>query len=278
MAKPLAFRHTTYGIPLGHRPEWEAQVALGTLLSALGRYWLYMVSGSWGTWNDEIRAEQLLDLPLRLDRDHPSTERIVTAVEQLPYAALLKTQLSNTPALHDVAPILAVLDEAISDLFEMTAAEHDLVNDFWAARQPTGTAAVALSPNGTQDQVELSRYLDVFRTAWRPQLAEDTELDRQLWQDPRAEIIAAVFETRHAGEPAAEVHQDEDAWSAVLKRYNLVLHETQAGGLLTYGMVRAVTDSAIVIVKRNERRLWSPTAAREDAEATIAQVMNLQRA
>jgi hypothetical protein len=277
VAEPLAFRHTTYGIPLGHRPEWEAQVALGTLLSALGRYWLYMVSGSWGTWNDEIRAEHLLDLPLRLDRDHPSTKRIVTAIEQLPYAAPLKAQLSNTPALGDVAPILVVLDQAISDLFEMTAAEHDLVNDFWAARQATGTAPVALPQNGSQDQVEMPRYLDVFRTAWRPQLAEDTELDGQLWQDPSAKIIAAVFETRHAGKPAAEARQDEDAWSAVLKRYDLALNETQADGLLTYGMVRAVTDTTIIIVKRNEHRLWSPTAAREDAEATIAQVMALQR-
>ena len=42
-------------------------------------------------------------------------------------------------------------------------------------------------------------------------------------------------------------------------------------------MLRAVTDSAIIIVKRNEGRLWSATAAREDAEATIAQAMRLQQ-
>lgn len=277
VTEPLAFRHTTYGIPLGHRPEWEAQVALGTLLSALGRYWLYMMSGSWGTWNDEIRAEHLLDLPLRLDRDHQSTKCIIAAVEQLPHAAPLKAQLTNTPALPDVAPILAALDEAVGDLFEMNTAEHDLVNDFWEARQSSGTEAVTRSSSGTQDFSEMAHYLDVFRTAWRPQLAENTDLDGRFWQDPGAEIIASVFETRHAEEPLAEACQDEDAWSAVLERFDLVFRETQAGGLLTYGMVRAVTDSAIVIVKRNERRLWSATAAREDAEATIAQVMALQR-
>ncbi len=58
-------------------------MALGILLSSLGRYWLFMVSGSWGTWTDEVRAEQLLDLPLRLEAQHPATARVIAAVDEL---------------------------------------------------------------------------------------------------------------------------------------------------------------------------------------------------
>ena len=72
--------------------------------------------------------------------------------------------------------------------------------------------------------------------------------------------------------------QSEASWSAVLDRYSISLDEQRVGGLLAYGALRAVTDSATVIVKRNEQRLWSATAARDDAEATAAQAMALQRA
>jgi hypothetical protein len=278
--EPLAFRHTIYGIPLGHRPKWQAQVALGTVLSSLGRYWLYMMSGSWGTWKDEIRAEQLLELPLRLDREHPATRRICAAVERLPHVAPRATQLSSEVELDDMAPVLAALDAAVAELFELTGAERDLVEDFWAALGAGGTTALASPERDQRDHAELERYSEVFRAAWRAQLDQGIELDGQLRRDRRAEVIAAVFETRDA-----ERHPDrpspadaDDAWSDILERYDLGFDETRVGGLLTYGIVRVVSDSAIVVVKRNERRLWSASAAREDAEATIAQAMALQSA
>jgi hypothetical protein len=42
------------------------------------------------------------------------------------------------------------------------------------------------------------------------------------------------------------------------------------------GVVRAVSDEQIIIVKRNENRLWTRSIAREDAEATLVQAMNRQ--
>ena len=39
--------------------------------------------------------------------------------------------------------------------------------------------------------------------------------------------------------------------------------------------VRVVTDRSFVLLKSDERRLWSATAAREDAEAVLLLVMRL---
>ena len=43
------------------------------------------------------------------------------------------------------------------------------------------------------------------------------------------------------------------------------------------GMTRIVGENDIAIIKRNERRLWTRTAAREDAEATQLQAVRKQR-
>jgi len=92
-------------------------------------------------------------------------------------------------------------------------------------------------------------------------------------------VIAAEFQTASAEEapaPAASA-RERQAWGDVLAGYNLEVRETRSGSLLTHGMVRAVAGQAIVLVKRNERRLFSSSAAREDAEATMAQAMALRR-
>jgi hypothetical protein len=275
VTEPMAFRHTVYGFPIAPDSEWAAKVALGTLLSSLGRYWLYMVSGSWGSRNDDVRVDDLLDLPLRLDRGHAATVRIIRAVERLPHSTPRQPQLSQSPSAPDVSTELEQIDRAVSDLFELTPSERDLISDFWTSRNTSATQPVDVS---NQAEGQLMRYLDVFDTAWRPALGGDAEFDRHIWQDAQAQVIAAVFQTRSPGEPVAEQPENHDAWSAVLGRFDPAYPQTPSGTLLSYGMLRAVTDSAIVIVKRNESQLWSATAAREDAEATIAQAMRLQRA
>ena len=40
-------------------------------------------------------------------------------------------------------------------------------------------------------------------------------------------------------------------------------------------LIRILTDSEIAIIKRNEHRLWTRSAARDDAEATMAMAIQL---
>ena len=39
---------------------------------------------------------------------------------------------------------------------------------------------------------------------------------------------------------------------------------------------RAVSEREILFIKRNERRFWTHTAAREDAESALTHLMNLE--
>jgi hypothetical protein len=165
------------------------------------------------------------------------------------------------------------------ELFELTEAERDLVADFWAGRAELATAGVQLDQEIDTLDPLLAGYLRVFADVWRAQLPGRFRLDARVWSDPDAAVIAAVFDIASADvapAPAAS-SRERQAWSDVLSGYALEGRETRSGSLLTHGMVRAVAGSTIVLVKRNEQRLFSRTAAREDAEATIAQAMALGR-
>ena len=286
---PFAFRHTTYAISLDHLPAWQAKVVLGTLLSSLGRYWLYMISGSWGTWSDEVRSEDLLDLPLRFTSASDAvTKAIVKAVDSLRRVRTGAVGLweADTAAPHSIASAIEAVDQGVFELFELTSAERDLIVDFWAGQDAHATSPVMgeVDSIGTIDEVDsngpagLRQYLKVFLQAWNRQLGDSGEFSWRVWRDSRAQVIAAAFEPRafgskHVG-PTAGTGGD---WSDALARLGPHLERRQTQSILRYGIVRVVSDSAIVIVKRDEQRLWTATAAREDVDATTAQVMAIER-
>ena len=91
-------------------------------------------------------------------------------------------------------------------------------------------------------------------------------------------MIAVVFSTRDKKEPLEnDEGSDVDRWKEVLEKLDKN-SLTPMGSKRIYidGIVRAVSDTDIIIIKRNERRLWTRSMAREDAEATLLQAMNMQ--
>jgi methylase of polypeptide subunit release factors len=82
--EPLSFRHTIYCLPVHNLAVWQAKIVWATLLSSLGRYSMFMRSGSWGLWHDSVLAEDILNTPVRLPPQRDDLSRsIVSAVESL---------------------------------------------------------------------------------------------------------------------------------------------------------------------------------------------------
>ena len=280
----FAFRHTIYALSLDHLSMWQAKVILGILLSSLGRYWLYMVSGSWGAWKDQVRLNDLLNLPVRLTSpSDPATRRIHRGVDELRHAV----PQQGIPLADALPPEMEQIDEGVADLFELTEAERNLVADFWAAQGSDATKSVSIGEVllGTESDLDpqskegLEPYLRVFLTAWNRKLGDTGEFSWRVWREPRTGVVAVVFETRETGVQSSPIlHKDEDRdWLAALHRTGVQWAASQMQSILRYGMVRAVTNTAIVVVKRDERHLWTASAAWEDADATLAQLISAQR-
>ena len=279
--EPFAFRHTIYAVSLDHLSPWQSKVILGTLLSSLGRYWLYMVSRSWGTWKDQIRSNDLLNLPLRLTSESdPATRKIGRAVDELHQLASPRIQW----LAHAIPPETKQIDEAVADLFELTDAERCLVADFWAGQRPEAGRPVSIGPRvqGTEADLDpysqegVAPYLRVFLSAWNQRIGESGEFSWRVWRETQSRVIAVVFETREIGIERSYIPSSEDAehWSTALRRIGVQWEASQTNSLLRYGMVRAVTDTAIVVVKRDEQHLWTASAAWQDADATAAQLIS----
>ena len=159
--------------------------------------------------------------------------------------------------------------------------------DFWVSQSTDATQSVAhiAAVRGTETDLDphskegLDPYLIVFLRAWNQRLRAIGELSWRIWREPVEGVVAVVFETLGGeGNRFPFPNKEEDqGWSSALNRLGVEWNRAQAQSMLRYGTVRAVTDTSIIIVKRDERRLWSASAAWQDADATAAQLMSARR-
>ena len=297
-----SFRHKIYCVPLHHFPEWQAKTLLGIFLSSVGRYRLFMRSGSWGLWHDKVNAQDILAMPVRFAGEHDkATLRITKAIDQLSTVNMQQQfetwDLSSTlddpndlPKTPSYKEILHDINQAVFDLFELTSAERDLVNDFheytldiagnWRKSSGLQTLTLPSLTAGTvQDlpQVDahpIREYLDRFLGEWNRAVKPDGEFSWRVVGAPRSELVGAIFETQDS--ESDELDGVDGDWNTLLDRLSISMSYPTVVSIGIEGMLRAVSDTSIVVIKRREARLWSASAAREDAEATMLQVMKLR--
>lgn len=310
-SEPFCFRHSIYSFRLQDSITWEAKILLGILWSSLAKYYFYMTTSQWGLWFDKISLDEVRNLPVRLPADRGLRNRIVKIVDELRSQESAVKFKSNSPLLF---PELGYnrqrdlednLDEAVFDLYNLTEAERDLIRDLCevgldlyynntdsSALQPLNNGLPPKDyglfqdiPTNNHQRDSLGGYLQAFLRIWNHEISPEGEFRWQVirdWQVVRPgknpPMIAVVFSTQYKEMPLPPPDKsDEQEWTEILEKISQsTLHFYGSRGVYIDGLIRCVADPEIIIIKRNQQRLWTPSQAREDAEATLLQAMLLQ--
>jgi hypothetical protein len=197
---------------------------------------------------------------------------------------------------NDISKLERQLDDAIFELYELSDAERDLILDtctigldfFYNDKKSAATQKNESFPARSQGLAEnlperrdsqkgLEGYLHAFLQAWNRELEPDGEFSWRVIKPAKNPMIAVVLTTKEKGIPLPDITlTDDEEWAQLLERYDKALLQPVSRNVYIDGMVRAVSDTDIIIIKRDERRLWTPSLAREDAEATLVQAIRLQ--
>ena len=122
-----------------------------------------------------------------------------------------------------------------------------------------------------QTQKGLEGYLQTFLNIWNRELEPDGEFSWQIirfqFKETKRLMLAIVFSTQEYGEkpqPVSELEQKQklEAINQLIKQKN--------------DLVCSVSDTEIIIIKRNEQRLWTCSMAHKDAGEAIIELLNLQ--
>ncbi len=305
--EPFCFRNSIHGIRLSGTTDFEGRILLGIIWSSLVRFFLWATSGSW-VWHDEIQMEDVERIPIRLPSDRRLRTRICRTVDRLrsldtttddifgPSGYQAKSQVTRK-----IQKLESELDEAIFDLYDLTDAERDVVRDMCGFGlelfyRKTKSDAVKPVPDlddrpstgrrGDLPQERTARhgldgYLDAFLEVWDAELGPGDQFRwRVIRPSDSLPMLAVVFSTEEMDDPLPDPDDtDEMAWSALLMKLGQnASHPFGSKRIYIDGMTRIVGQNDIAIIKRDERRLWTRTAAREDAEATQLEAVYRQRA
>ena len=298
---PFCFNNSFHGVRLSDSATWEGKVVLGIFWSSLARYYFWLTAGSW-MWHNEIHLEDIQDMPIQLPEDAKLRDRIVKIVEELQEKGANTASLDifdgTTLTFEQTLQLEHDLDEAIFDLYELNEAERDLIRDMCEygldlfynnvkskAVKPVGANRPANNcgliedvPSRRDRQKGFEGYIRTFLRIWNRELEPDGEFRWQLIRpDRNIPMVAIVFSTQDKKKPLGPVKESETApWHKLLEKLEKTQRAPVSKRVYIDGVVRAVSDTDIMIVKRNERRLWTRSMAREDAEATLLQAIHLQ--
>jgi hypothetical protein len=293
-----SFRNSTHGVRLEGLEPWQEATIIGIFWSSLARYFYFTTAGSWGLWHDEIHLEDVEQMPVCLPTDTKLRNRIVHIVEDLQSLDLEPEgmELAGLAAQRMVPKLERQLDDAIFDLYELNVAERDLVRemcsvglDLFYCHQKSDAVREVVEPqcrSGVltdlgQDEDGLALYLRAFLEVWNNELGPDGEFGWRIYSPPsKAPLLAVCFTTRYKKDPLPKSSGNEaEAWHKLLAKLarNSVTH-ADASRIYIDTFFRHVTDREVLFIKRNERRFWTSTAAREDAESALTHLMNLEEA
>ncbi len=300
---PYRYKHSIYGMDVAHLPEWQANFLLAILWSSLARYYLWMTSGAWGMWHHALDPEDLKRLPVVFPREMSLRNRILRVVDSLRNSQVQEDSLLSGDAAtiktSECGELERELDELIFDCYGLSQSERQLVRDmcdvglelFYRHCESKAVKRLSLpddfvfgvtadldAATVTGRSNDLEGYVRVFTNIWNQQLAPAGEcVWRVIRQSNDPTMIAVILEPIGRGDSPDALREDEPSWNEVLKKLDetSVQHDGSRRVFID-GVVASVGETEIIMIKRNERRLWTQSAAREDAEATIALAMQLQ--
>jgi hypothetical protein len=298
--RSFCFTHSIFSFGLRGLSEWQEKVLLGIFWSDLTRYYLFLTTGSWGMWHDELSMAAIAKMPVVMPSNEKTVSELIEVVDALQaYDFRARSQLFDVAQAqeHSLEGLEMRLNQAVFDLYQLNAAEKDLVLDMcnigldllYAKQASSAVKPLPLPSrrNGTyvrhavEDRTEVEDYINLFLRIWSKDLDPNAKVEWKLYSSESGSPLLAVLFRLHNETASEQVTQPNapDGWSGIL---NLL----DKGTVQPYGsrqiyidsFVRLVTENRILLIKRNERRFWTHSAARQDAEATQLQAMVLQGA
>jgi hypothetical protein len=258
-------------------------LVLGIIWSSVARYFFFHTTANWGLWNHKILLDELLKLPIPKNLFGAKAKKVVSIVQKLRnYRPLVQNvfQMGGTPESEIEAQRRqweSELDEASFDLYGLTEDQRDLIRDCCELTlpffyQPYNSVGVMPAVQGG-DASWLQNYAKRFGQRWQPYINTDEVLRADVHIGASGNMVAMEFYPSDL-EDRWNLEPKTDGWLYILDEIGKTLPRSMGTSqILLDGIVHIVTDSSIIIIKRNEKRFWTRSLAYEDAESTLAKRM-----
>ena len=281
----IVYRHPISGVIGEAGQETLLKWLVAYVNSPLVQYYQFMTSTRWAVERGEILQKEYLDIPFLVpNEDNPRLKEIVDHFDRI--VALLQGRDSRAdPADHAaIQEHEAGIAELVFDLYDLTAAERQLVQDmveygidffYWSKRKrrKPGEAKAVQPP----DIEMLKAYADTFvETVTALLRYQGQTLNAFVYRDGSPlsvvafELVSDVYARETKGiESPHELRE-------VLFRLDNLLLDQRAPALYMRRHVRVYDKTWLYLVRPSERRFWTLSQARADADSVVVEWLSHQ--
>jgi len=281
----FCFTNAINGIWIKSQEEWLCKTILGILWSAFARYYFFMTSSNWGLWHHEIHLDdELLQFPVVLDQNNPATAQIISIVDKLRNYHPEKQDILKNP---DGVPEKEIevkrrkwelqLDKAVFKLYGLNEEQKDLIRDCCEVTLPffyqPFDSIGAMPAVDSNNLLWIETYVKIFARRWNAYLGNDEEMRAEVHVGAHGNMLAVEFFPADKGD-SWNLKPKDDSWGYILEQIGKALPQPMGTSqILLDGLAYVISDDGIIIIKRNEKRFWTRSLAREDADATLCKRM-----
>lgn len=296
----FSFSSSVTCIKIQDETESNYKMILGILWSNLTRYYLFLTASKWPIWHSNILVHEVIKIPIvEIDQDNEIYKnKIITIVDKLRNGEYQdnKNLLNENHYTESIKELEKQLDQAVFDLYYLSDAQKDLVRerckydiDFYY----NNTHSIAVKPlanfksylHGKLADIEvvdseIESYLSTFQKAFKPYMKGNKELYYEVirsknvnWQHQNMiDSVAVVFSWE---KNIAKEEKELKDWKSLIAKIAETQKKEISENIYIDSFLRIISSENIFIIKRNEKRLWTNSAAREDAEAVFIQFQML---
>lgn len=248
--------------------------------SPLARYYQFLTSSRWAVERGNPLHEEYMRMPFILPKKNDNRfATLLSIFDELCSLERDKNNLAIDTTIAERERLKAILDDLVFQIFGLSIIERQLVVDlvtheidfFRWSKQKNRRPGQALSVQ-SPDVVMLREYVETFVDTVSMLLRHQGQtLNASVFKNggPLTAVGFEVVGTEHVGE--VKIKEGHAELRNTLRRLDKLLLERQSEQLYVRRHVRIYERNRFYLVRPSERRFWTKSQARVDADGLIVE-------
>ncbi len=260
------------------------------LLSSVARYYFFLTCSGW-MWHDEVHLDELKEFPLPKLNDNEITQKLSLLLDEIREyeEGTLFTQVNKNQ--RSITEIREDIDEIVFELYQLTENERDLVKDmcsygldlfykksdsFAMKKLPDIVEGVyGIEADLYEKNHSIYKYIQKIVSSINAYLAElDAELEWRIYRSKG--VVAVLLLSKYKSAPAGEDYEDDNEWETALSKFEELSQQKVTDNIYIEGSFVGVSETCIVIIKKDEQRNWTASMAWDDLNSILLKIADQQ--
>ena len=229
--------------------------------SSLARYYQFLTASTWGVERDVVRLTEYTRFPCAIPME---------ATDLLHNIVALVDRIQLNGADHDWRP---ALDELVYRAYGITPSEQQTLEDFLETTMERHYRGMEANAFAAPSADELTLYAQAYAEVFENTIGGNRELLPTVYEgSPPYRAVSFRLAPKDSQGRRPRITFDPDL-NDLLVRLERIATEQRARSLYFRRNIKVYEPEEVHIVKPSERRFWTRTAAYNDADETIAQLL-----